>query len=1009
MIFRLAFLLLINVYLQPSYAQQRQYDILHYDTENGLPQNTVSGIQFDRKGYCWLGTQMGLVRFDGLRFTVFGSDNIKELRSDRILSVARDTAGVVFIRTGGISQALKINDGPSRAASIPVLLNAPGPDIPTQGFAAAHTYLSTIKHHPTFQRTFGTSSGELYVVQPVGSFYITPGGEMALSFKGPYDVAQVLFVGQSLLALEGPGKVGIWTKGVKQRYPALHGSLWINPDFIKGNFKTPVSTGDAYIYAGSSLYKLFFSNDTLYSEEILNGVKIPDVSCVYNDKPNKRIYIGSAVSGLYIISPTNFYSPPAPANAFSSPAFYSQAVTEDGILSQRFLFRKDGSRKEYPIAATFKAICYRTENKSLYYAPGLALQRLDLATGKTYILGPLSTALSSIFPDPLKSEDLIFSTSNSIGRIVHDTLSGEKKISGLTEDQSLFAAYPAGTDTFLLATWSGVKWYDYRHNKIYKSILDTLIIRQLYAESRERIWIASYGKGWYFYHKGRIVQMPYGPLEALKTVNAIIDDRRGYFWLSSNNGLFKVSKQALINYSCNQSEPVYFYTFNTRDHLPTSEFNACNPSYVWLADSMLSLPSIKGLVWFYPHKIHLSLPDKGVYIDHIRTNQTDIFQTTDGLDLAPDHGRVVLTVSSPYFGNKENMKLQFRIEGLDDEWHPIAENGEIIMDRMPAGSYSLVVRKITGMGHGQYASLMLPIQVRPYWHHTRLFYLFMLVLSLALVYWIIKLRTRILKVRNLKLETQVAFQTRDLNRMVTQLTQSEEALQRSNQTKDNIITTVLHDLRSPIRFIYSISKHIATDHKKIKQETLDAHLQELKNSMASLNSFTDQFFTWALSQHGNFSAKYSIQALDDIFLETESLYADITGANGNRLTVVPTRLHCYTDPQLLSAVIRNLLDNANKNTSKGNITLKAARLGQELLITVSDTGKGFTPEALAAFMNKNKADARSGRGSFIILYLLELIGGKLEVVSTSGKGTTLRVILHHQDLNHESMQDGLAL
>lgn len=1002
----LAFLLLFIFLSQPLYAQNSHYNVVNYTTDNGLPQNSITGIQFDRKGYCWLGTQMGLVRFDGQRFSLFGSDNIKGLRSDRILRVARDTAGTLFVSTWGIVNGLRINDSAGMSAPVPVLLSRSAPDIPTLGFVVPKGHIPITFDLP-FQTFLGTAAGNMYVVQPGQSSYTSPSGKTLFSYEEAYRDRELLLIDESLLMLQAYNKTGLWTKGIAQPRPKLCGPLWTDPAYIRDNYRTPFCTQGAYVYTGNTLYQLRLAHDTVFSEVVLADISIPSVSCLYIDKPNNRFYFGTAVSGLFIVQPTDFYTPPVPDLA-TPPEFYSQALTEEGIFSKNILFRRDGSSTTYPIVRPnhHKSIWYRRENRSLYYAPDLTLCRLDLETGKIGELMTLQSRLCSLFPDPAHPETLLFSTNFSIGKMAQDTLVEEKVIQGLTKGQELLAVYPAGADTFLLATWSGVKWYDYRHNRIYRSVLDSLTVRQLYPESSQRIWMATYGKGWYLYDKGRIVRMPDGPLDALKTVNAIIDDQRGYFWLSSNNGLYKVSRQALLNYADDQSETVYFYAFSTKDHLPTNEFNACSPSYVWLPDSMLSLPSIKGLVWFYPYKIHLSLPDKGIYIEHIRMNQEELALDNGQLLLAPDHGRLSIQVSSPYFGNKENMQLQFRIEGLDDEWHEVAGDGRIIIDRMPAGTYSLVIRKVAGMEHGQYTRLTLPVRVLPHWYNTRRFYLLLLVVSAAFVYCLVAMRTRMLEARNRNLKTQVALQTRDLNRMVQQLTQSEEALKESNQTKDNVITTVLHDLRSPLRFIYMISKHVASDHRKMQQDMLDTHLQELKNSTASLNSFTEQFFNWAISQHHSFAVRYSQSALADIFTETESLYADIMSANGNHLIIMPTELSCYTDPQLLSAVIRNLLDNANKNTRNGSIQLAAAQSADKVMITVSDTGKGFTPEALKAFLDKDKTDAGSAKGSFIVLYLLDLIGGQLEAVSGEGKGTTFRITLSRRNSGHDNKPAG---
>ena len=82
------------------------------ETEDGLPQNSVIAITQTRDGYLWLGTLYGLVRFDGIRFTVFDESNTPGLNSGRIIFLFEDsqsnfwigteTAGVVLVKDGQV-------------------------------------------------------------------------------------------------------------------------------------------------------------------------------------------------------------------------------------------------------------------------------------------------------------------------------------------------------------------------------------------------------------------------------------------------------------------------------------------------------------------------------------------------------------------------------------------------------------------------------------------------------------------------------------------------------------------------------------------------------------------------------------------------------------------------------------------------------------------------------------------------------------------------------------------
>src|SRR5437016_1810578 len=68
-----------------------------WQSEQGLPENTVEAIAQTRDGYLWVGTQEGLARFDGVRFLAFNRRTVAVLRSDTISSLAADSAGGLWI------------------------------------------------------------------------------------------------------------------------------------------------------------------------------------------------------------------------------------------------------------------------------------------------------------------------------------------------------------------------------------------------------------------------------------------------------------------------------------------------------------------------------------------------------------------------------------------------------------------------------------------------------------------------------------------------------------------------------------------------------------------------------------------------------------------------------------------------------------------------------------------------------------------------------------------------
>jgi ligand-binding sensor domain-containing protein len=96
------FLFLFFVGAASPAAAQYRFD--HWTTDNGLPQNSVRDIVQTRDGYIWFTTFDGLVRFDGVRFTVFNKGNSPGLASNRFVELFEDRFGDLWatVETGQV-------------------------------------------------------------------------------------------------------------------------------------------------------------------------------------------------------------------------------------------------------------------------------------------------------------------------------------------------------------------------------------------------------------------------------------------------------------------------------------------------------------------------------------------------------------------------------------------------------------------------------------------------------------------------------------------------------------------------------------------------------------------------------------------------------------------------------------------------------------------------------------------------------------------------------------------
>ena len=82
-----------------SAAGVGDYSIRTWQTEDGLPQNSVHCIAQTPDGFLWLGTSDGLVRFDGLRFTTFANANAPGLPTQKVFALAVGKDGSLWLGT----------------------------------------------------------------------------------------------------------------------------------------------------------------------------------------------------------------------------------------------------------------------------------------------------------------------------------------------------------------------------------------------------------------------------------------------------------------------------------------------------------------------------------------------------------------------------------------------------------------------------------------------------------------------------------------------------------------------------------------------------------------------------------------------------------------------------------------------------------------------------------------------------------------------------------------------
>ncbi|HMY83938.1 MAG TPA: HAMP domain-containing sensor histidine kinase [Saprospiraceae bacterium] len=300
-------------------------------------------------------------------------------------------------------------------------------------------------------------------------------------------------------------------------------------------------------------------------------------------------------------------------------------------------------------------------------------------------------------------------------------------------------------------------------------------------------------------------------------------------------------------------------------------------------------------------------------------------------------------------------------------------------------------RNISGWGDPS-----LTLQAATPFYGSLLFYDILLIITIISIYLGVWLRSRYLGKVKARLKQNMERQTEVLHHNIIRLEQSERRLLESNRMKDEITAMILHDLRSPIRFVKLMAAYLEKNFDTMPTKQLEQRISALKSSTSALNEFTEQFFTWAASQHQDFKVNKVFFDLKDLFLEIKSLYQDILVINENEIVIEPCYIIALTDRQILSTIIRNIVDNSNKIMKKGRIHISGNVEYGGVNIFVTDNGPGFEKGKLQKFLGNGQLATPGGHGSIILRNLIKIIEGRLEVYSEEGIGTIFKITLPSQ-------------
>jgi signal transduction histidine kinase len=1011
----LLILCLITLTATPAFPQlelANGYAIRHFTDENGLPQNSINDLLFDRNGYLWLASQVGLVRFNGNAFDLYYPADKPEMQSN-VTYLATDDQGAIYFQTDdqnlyryAANNSHRVNALNTAALKKPTLINAsrqffdftpflrsvvPGPEVDRRNRIFRYLF----DHNADF---FVADSGRIYLIYQ-DSLLFYNGRDLLPLASQTNPATKFLQMDHRLYSLDGYNVTAIYENGRQTYGPSpvtgdLHGPPAAYTLFSRGNL--------IHLLANHQLYRIRpDDNGRLHADFIANLNFIPNISAVEYNAGLDLLLIATPTEGFYFLRRNNFaingWSAGLRQALIRHPFGPLVLRKNNEILTDWFAFRPDGWFQRAKDTGSFWQRClYLDRYDQLWGAINSLPRRLTPDLNPEETLPDLDANIIDYQEDSLGQ--LYCLTERSLYRMVQG---GFHRLYTLPADQPMNQSFsPAGLHRFWIATNNGLVLYDERTGDArWIPELKGTQTRAIHICRDGSILVGTYGQGYFYFYRGQWHAMPQDKNNFLVTAHCFLEDRHGTIWISSNKGLFKVPKADMDAYAGGAASQLYYYYYGRQDGLPTNEFNGgfCS-SGVITPEGFVSLLSMKGTVCFYTDSLQTDFPPGAIDMTHIEIDNQPV-ERSDTIKTAAGYNNMSVEISCPYMGDRNNLYLEYNLKGLNEEWKEVPSDGVVSLSRLAPGTYDLRVRKVNGFGKDNYQYRDWSIIVPPLFYKTTSFLLVIIAVALVLGVLLVQKRHELAeKKREVRRNQQTLSETViQLKDTVARLQESEKALVKTSAQREKLISLVIHDLRSPLRFLTMLAGDLYDNQPELTPAEMKERAWLVKKGAQDIYNFSEDFLLWITSQKDNFSISSRHFRIRPLLQEIYDFYSEQVQQRGNLLSYETGEdLLIYSDPHVLITIIRNLVDNANKYTSQGSIRITATRQGDYVQICISDTGQGMSPRQIATFLgedNLENVNSGSQLGHKFIFDLTRRLGGVLSVESEEQKGTKIRLLL----------------
>lgn len=484
-------------------------------------------------------------------------------------------------------------------------------------------------------------------------------------------------------------------------------------------------------------------------------------------------------------------------------------------------------------------------------------------------------------------------------------------------------------------------------------------IRAIYEDADGTLWFGTYDNGLYRFKENGFAHLTTN--EGLFDNGAfqIIEDGSGNFWISCNIGIYRIKKSELNDFADGRISKVVSIPYNKRDGMLNAECNGgASPAGIRAADGSIWFPTQKGAAVIKPDAIPFNSQPPPVIVESILVD-TELRDLQKPVQIQPGQTNLEIHYSGLSFVNPELVKFKYKLENLDQDWIDAASRRTAFYSHLPPGNYvfRVIAANRDGVWNETGAAFEITV-IAPFWR-TLWFYALISVFVIVVVIFVFRLRERELQRRQ---RVQEEFSRKLLE------SQESERKRIASEMHDSLGQYLLAIKNWALFGLNSLPKeNAAREYLTEVSDTTAIALEEVREIAHNLRPY--QLERLGLTNTLEYMLK-NLKTPIDISSEIEN----IDGALTKDSEIVFYR------------IVQESVNNVVKHSYAENLYISVGRDEQKIKFVCRDDGRGFDFAAA-------KDSPESGLGLNGIAERVKILGGDYEVVSESGKGAVVSVII----------------